>query len=242
MAIEKRRACGYRKVGGLYLVCDPGGFACGQFPFALTACPCCGSGFTQGLGFRWTVMKDLLQLADECGNGGACTSCPLSVNNLDRESKDRAGLLWVGRKFYKTAADFRAEAMTLGISKRISQVPRGIEVGKTWIFLAHPEAMKDIDGKPVPGAFMAFRPQRIEIIITQSQADDPVFMSKIEARKLTPVIVPDRDADHRGSVYDDKKPEQRELALSSTPSKEPLADADEIARMGIGETAGSEIS
>ena len=53
MAIEKPRRCGYRKVGGLYMVGEMASMmSCGQFPFALTQCPCCGSGFAQGLGFK----------------------------------------------------------------------------------------------------------------------------------------------------------------------------------------------
>lgn len=39
MAVETRRGCGYRKVGGIYLVCDGAGFRCDQLPVNLEVIP-----------------------------------------------------------------------------------------------------------------------------------------------------------------------------------------------------------
>jgi hypothetical protein len=50
---------------------------------------------------------------------------------------EKAGLLWIGEEFYKTPEDFNREAGEMGISRRITSIPRGYEIGKTWVFLAH---------------------------------------------------------------------------------------------------------
>jgi hypothetical protein len=50
---------------------------------------------------------------------------------------DRVGLLWVGARFYPTPESFAAEAREMGVLRRITAV-HGFELGKTWVFLAHP--------------------------------------------------------------------------------------------------------
>lgn len=56
----------------------------------------------------------------------------------------KAGLMWVGEKFYKTPEVFVAEGVTMGFSKRIKAVPRGFKVGETYVLLAHPKAIDRI--------------------------------------------------------------------------------------------------
>ena len=143
-----------------------------------------------------------MMLAEECDRGESdCSRCPVSPGMSDLMSQERAGLLWVGKSFYPTSTDFIMEAITHGISKRISQVPRGFKVGKTWVFIAHPEGLSGFDGKPVPAAILAFRPTRIEMIVTETQSLDPVMMEQLSTRGITPVVVPDDDPDHKGTVY-----------------------------------------
>lgn len=49
--------------------------------------------------------------------------------------------MFVGTKFYPTPEDFIREAHRVGLSKRIAQIPKELEVGKTWVWLAHREVI-----------------------------------------------------------------------------------------------------
>jgi len=98
----------------------------------------------------------------------------------------RAGLLWIGERFYRTPADFDREAKVLGISRRIAAVPRGFKLGD-WILLAHRKVMPTENGL-LPGIFRVWQPQRIEKIVPESARGAD------EAREL--VVVPDDDPDH----------------------------------------------
>lgn len=200
MAVEARRGCGFRKVGGLYLVCDPGGLeGCGKLPVALTVCPCCGGGIKQSRGWTW-VQPTALIPPGPCGTvtSRRCLTCATACPDLMGE---RAGLLWVGDKFY-TPESFTEEAMQMGVSKRIAAVPRGFEVGKTWVLVAHPKAGRTVneDGEEVicGGIFGVFKPTRIEKIVTESEAQDDLAMRRLEQQGITPVVVPDDDQDHVG--------------------------------------------
>lgn len=190
MAVEKERGCGFRKVGGLYLVGPELSAPCDRLPLNLCVCPTCGHGVKFGRGFQW------LQAFRFFGRHEKCTSevCrgPLSCNVCT--PPDKAGLLWIGEKFYSPAS-FCYEAVRMGISKRISQIPRGLEIGKTVIYLAH--KLGGTDGENLcPGIFSSFVPSRLEMIITETQSRKPRFMAKLEKRGITPVVVPDDDPDH----------------------------------------------
>ena len=225
MAVEAKRGCGYRKVGGLYLVCDGPGRPCDRLPYPLTICPACGHGIKQTRGWTWLAVEKFFELHKGCADEWPCPFC------MAPQELGRAGLIWVGERFYKTPAEFQAEASTLGISRRITAIPRGFELGKTWVMLAHPKAVPgshadeetlagygdavaegrlteqeaiDICTKPVmtPGIFLVFKPSRIEQIVTESQSRDDEFMDGLAKRGITPVVVPDHDPDHQGTVYD----------------------------------------
>ena len=210
MAIESRRGCGFRKVGGLYLVCDAQGFGCGRLPVPLTVCPCCDGGIKQARGWTWIDPVALLSNHPcklDCVTTAVLqqgrASCPLSDLNV---IGDQAGLLWVGERFYPTPDHFRQEARHLGISKRISGVPHELVIGETWVMLAHPKAAKKFDEElgvmvECPGIFQAFQPQRLEMLITETDTKNETLMKRLERQNITPVIVPDDDMDHRGSVY-----------------------------------------
>jgi hypothetical protein len=152
---------------------------------------------------------------------------------MDPEGMGKAGLLWIGERFYKTPGEFSSEANELGISRRISAVPREFKRGETWVLLAHPKAatcaeckgagLRSINygvgysetittqsGKceacegcgKVPGIFRVFRPSALEKIITETMSKDAELMADLEKRGITPVVVPDDDKDHMGTVYD----------------------------------------
>lgn len=227
MAVEPRRGCGYRKVGGLYLVSGSESRECGRLPVPLTVCPVCSAGIKQTRGWTWVDAAHILG-AGPCDldyeTVSSCDTCPLSGSVI--ASIGRAGLLWIGEKFYPTTAEFTTEAAKLGISRRISAIPRGFKVRETWVLFGHPKGAdcadcdgrgedltEPTDGVPkcrtckgtgrVPGVFRLFRPTAIEKIITESMAS---ALSSAEVRQLSEqgisiVIVPDDDPDHQGSVH-----------------------------------------
>jgi len=195
--VDPVRGCGKRKPGGLYLVSGASSLSCCALPLQLTVCPCCGQGIKFFRGFGWIEPMALFQdiecrrelTTDEqlnrvVFNAGFCI--------LER-LPDKMGLMWVGEKFY-SVNEFTKEAATVGISKRIAQIPREFEVGKTWIALAHRKAVPVYDLEKygyspayLPGVFMFFKPSRIEYIITGSETTE--FLEGLEKRGITLVNV-----------------------------------------------------
>lgn len=182
MAVEAKRGCGYRKVGGLYLVSGELSAECDRLPFELSVCPCCGGGIKQARGWTWVQPFKLFEGTHKpCSCFGICPVCyPLQFFG----ETGKAGLLWIGEQHYPTVSEFVQEGLTQGISRRINSIPRQFEIGKTWVLLAHPKAVrrmstKDeirknglfINGETVekPGIFAVFRPRRIERIVKQSE-------------------------------------------------------------------------
>lgn len=243
MAIEARRGCGFRKVGGLYLVSDGRGVVCDRLPISLEVCPTCGHGIKQARGWTWVDPAALVGgVHPNCTDEFPCPLC-MAPHTLG----PRAGLLWIGERFYRTVREFDREAAELGISRRIGAVPRGFKCGETWVLFAHPKAietplncgkcgalMTAHRGEKViaertattaaiveqtgvelrcrcgnkvpafcPGIFHVWRPQRIEVILLDSQRGSELAKEYGE-KGITPVYVPDDDPDHtKGTVYDD---------------------------------------
>ena len=211
MAVEAKRGCGYRKVGGTYLVGDGIAVGCHRIPFRLDVCPTCGAGIKFSRGFTWIKPRDLFGLCfgseiSERGNpvkpeNCTCDSrCPMCSPSIEP-----AGLMWVGHKYYSPKS-FAQEAAEQGVSKRIATLPHGFKIGKTWVYLAHKKGapkQKMLAGELAdgtkeeadPAIFYAFQPARIEKIITESQATDEE-KEKLAKRGITPVVVPDDDPDH----------------------------------------------
>ena len=135
-----RRGCGYRKVGGLYLMTDPGEMAaCGILPKELEQCPCCGGGVKHKIGFSW-VQARLLNIEPAEVDG-----CPICADRRDacmlrtlaQSTRTKVGLIWIGASYYPEADEFIDEAQALGMSRRVHAVPKGFTLGEDWILLAH---------------------------------------------------------------------------------------------------------
>lgn len=184
MACEAKRGCGFRQVGGLYLVCDGVGQPCDRLPFGLEVCPCCGQGIKPARGWTWIDPISLFEgdhdKNTECKCPAACPVCypaeHFSIMQGEVFSRVAAGLLWIGEKFYPSPSDFVAEGAAQGISRRISALPRGFQVGETWVFLAHRKCVpakleSALDAKDpwAPGIFLAVRPPRVERIVKESE-------------------------------------------------------------------------
>lgn len=233
MAVEARRGCGYRKIGGLYLVSSGIALPCCKLPLLLHVCPTCSQGVKQTRGWTWIdpvklfIGPTLAHTPDACADPARAPYCPAA----DLGAMGRAGLLWIGERFYPSPSHFVAESDSLGISRRLSALPRDLEIGKTWVFLAHPKAC-NVNGEWQAGVFRIFKPERVEKIVKQSDFD--VIVTEQAARGIvsrqefpvradaTPEVanvckafnadlrrgiiwvpVPDDDPDHKGTAYDD---------------------------------------
>lgn len=217
MAIELKRLCQYRKVNALYLVGDYIPVACDRMPLAIGACPVCG----QGLHFTRSMTEiDPLRL---WGIHQPCKDAPTCMMCYPPSSQAEVGhyLMTVGKKYYSPQS-FLDEAMKMGISKRIPFIPKKLVLGSSVIYLAHPEAVKVTESpalqealaivegsqqesqqkllevekvKKVMGIFAAFRPQRVEKLIKESEATKEEI-EKLRERGITAIPVPDGDVDH----------------------------------------------
>jgi hypothetical protein len=111
--------------------------------------------------------------------------------------------MFVGRTYY-TPEEFVKEAEVMGVSKRIADVPKGIEFGKTWILLAH-KKVPVVDGKGtylekrgegilpkepeyIEAVFYAFRPQRVEMPLWRGEYSDEE-LDLLRSRGITPVLL-----------------------------------------------------
>lgn len=179
ISIETKRGCGYRTPGAngvsLYLMGQGDFEACECLPFPLTVCPCCGGGIGFSRGFKWIQPEKLFAPDID----PKCYGPETSNTNHDHHNHDRcamcnpslagarAGLMWIGEKYY-TPAEFVSEARSAGISKKVASIPRGFEFGKDIIYLAHIKAVVNCDDENdpfSPGVFMSFTPERVDIVI-----------------------------------------------------------------------------
>lgn len=213
MAIEEKRGCGYRKVGGLYLV---GGYVntpCDRLPLPISTCPVCGQGIKVSRGFTEINPLRLFGPHYECKDRiRPCFLCD--------PADEPAYIMGVGERYY-TPESFLQEAHHLGICKRIPFIPKDLVLGKTVVYLAHPkavevkqpaalqEALSIIQGSETEqprlletetverglGIFCAFIPRAVEKLIWETEAT-PQELEKLEKRGIKPIIVPPGDKDH----------------------------------------------
>jgi hypothetical protein len=185
ISVEAERGCGHRKPAkdgvGIYLVGPKTGAPCGRLPFALAACPVCGGGIHAARGWTWIEPRKLFgppvraceKRATLVGWSPAmhCAACPMGLGMPE----GRHGLVWIGEAHYKCPSDFLAEAHRMGVSRKIKAVPKGFELGKTTVYLAHrfavPTGAIDDKGQPVmgPGVFSTFCPTGIDLVIADAE-------------------------------------------------------------------------
>jgi len=186
-SVEGARGCGFRKKGGLYLVSGGLMKPCGKLPIELDICPCCGSGIKPSRGWTWI---DTERLFDDqvpgCQSEGCSPTCPM-FSNLGK-----AGLIWIGEKFYPTPEDWIRESQTMGVSRRIPAVPNDFKLGETFVMVAHRKAVyKGLDDENQPvyqsAIFHVFKPTAIEYIVTGDETEEE--LEKLEKRGLSLVDV-----------------------------------------------------
>lgn len=215
MSIEAKRGCGYRKVGGSYLVGDYISIPCDRLPYPLDVCPVCSAGIKVSRGMTKINPLKLFEVHQDCiDRYHPCFVCD--------PTEDIAFIMRVGEKYYPTIDDFINEGITQGVSKKIAQIPNGFLIGKTIVYLAHinacvvkepvavQQAMSMLEAsepprlidaekqKRVMGIFSAFIPQRIEKLFWQSELDamSDKQTKALNKRGITPIGIPDGDKDH----------------------------------------------
>lgn len=123
-----------------------------------------------------------------------CGNCPIADAKIQE-----AGLLWVGEKFYPSPLSFHDEATRMGISRRITALPKRFKLGETWVALAHRKAMHErvmeqtglgLETEVIkyhPGIFHVFQPARIEYVVRDDDTEDK--LNKLEERGFSLVKV-----------------------------------------------------
>lgn len=208
---EGVRGCGYRKVGGTYLVGSGLGEPCDMLPLVMHECPTCGFKVPFSRVFMWINVKLLrvdsethLGRPEECKCRGMHPMNPCPICFPPQEGK--YGFMWVGREY--TPESFMEEAKEMGVSKRIPKIPKGLELNKTWVLLAHRKVpiyngsngvtIQQIVGlapaEPTkkPAIFYAFKPERIEKLIWKKDAT-PERIQELEEKGYTPILIDDKD-------------------------------------------------
>jgi hypothetical protein len=213
MPAESERGCGYRKVGSLYLV-GSGGMpsVCDSLPMKLEPCPHCGFEIPRHEGFMWVSKQYFIpparnhvsSAARECSCPPTCPMCYPTFNTLPKY-----GLMWVGTKFY-TPESFVKEGLARGISKKISEIPKGLVMGRTWVMLAYRKVpfsqqfkWAEIQEEPVykPAIFYGFKPERVELPLWKDEATAEQIR-ELEEQGITPVIfekTPENLKAHQGN-------------------------------------------
>lgn len=190
---EGRRGCGWRKEGGMYLMSDGPSRECGRLPIPCVTCPCCGRGIKQARGWTWVDGDEILRASPECPLRGKPTCEACAIHDLVRHGIGMVGLIWIGERYYPTVRHFQKEAEKMGISRRMSAIPRDFKLGETYVLLAHanailkhpPEMGGEIEYEP--GIFRIFKPERVEIVVSGEESDEVI--EGYLKRGLTPVRI-----------------------------------------------------
>ncbi|MCK5548786.1 MAG: hypothetical protein KAI64_07205 [Thermoplasmata archaeon] len=156
-------------------------------------------------GWTWVDGDEVLRASPECPDRGKknCESC--EVHNYVRHGVGQCGLIWIGETHYPTTGHFNREAEIVGISRRLSAVPKAFVFGETVVMLAHRRAImsEPVMGEEIEfesGIFRIFKPDKIEIVVSGDESDE-----KIESyidRGLTPVKV-ERIEDTQETMLDE---------------------------------------
>lgn len=203
MAVEAKRGCGYRKVGGTYLIGGILSAPCDRLPYKLDICPICGQGIKVGRAFTQINPLKAFGEHENCQDQvRPCIMC---------QPKDTvAFIMLVGEKFYSPQY-FATEAMSMGVCKRIPFIPKELKLNETPIYLAHRKAcIVNGNGETdrrgnikltdfATGIFAAFIPTKIEKLFWEKDLEGKKgekLLKKLEKQGITPVAIPNGDKDH----------------------------------------------
>lgn len=84
----------------------------------------------------------------------------------------------------------------MGISRRISAIPRGFKLGEHYVLLAHPKIKEIVDPRTGDVDWIGGRVSNLQADVAREDHHG----QPIELAGITAVIVPNNDSDHRGTV------------------------------------------
>lgn len=216
--MEEKRGCGWRKIGGAYLVGEGLAETCDALPLDLEPCGECGYTvpFSRGIQeIHSGYLTSKVEKAHE-KQGGLCRDsfpCPICGSGLPR----KIFLMFVSQEYY-TLESFISEARKLGVSKRIAPqcIPKNFLLGRDWIFLAHKRVLfRPYDGSSgwkedvKRGIFYAFRPQRIEMLLDSLASESEIL--EWERKGFTVVLIeetPENIVRHQGKEKASRREKQ----------------------------------
>ena len=105
-------------------------------------------------------------------------------------NRGKSGLIWIGEKHYQVPEKFIEEANRMGISRRITALPRGFVLGTTRVFLAHSKAIFNMNESPIvfkPGIFQSYKPTAIEYVMKGDESEEEI--ESMINRGITPIRV-----------------------------------------------------
>jgi hypothetical protein len=100
--------------------------------------------------------------------------------------------MWAGSAHYPTAESYILEAAELGVSKRVSAIPKGIKPG-VWCFIAHRKAVPWIPGGPPvgPGVIHVFKVSSLDYIVRGDETEDQIERLEKRGLRLVRVFIDD---------------------------------------------------
>jgi hypothetical protein len=96
--------------------------------------PCSACGHPHSIDYPCSAFRSKFGSGSECRDESACPVC------RNRDDFGPHLLLWIGRKHYTPEA-YLEEGRRLGVSRRLSALPKGLVLGETWVLLAHLDAV-----------------------------------------------------------------------------------------------------
>jgi hypothetical protein len=112
--------------------------------------------------------------------------------------------MWVGSRYYSRPSDWVAEAVALGVSKRLPGLIRGLVErikDRTLVcYVAHPAAIwgsqELVFDEARPGIIAAFRPTAVELVVTEAMARERQVWAQRTGVQLRVVEAVDTDTEH----------------------------------------------
>jgi hypothetical protein len=232
MPVEAERGCGFKHIGGLYLVGGGMALPCDRLPLEIDECPVCGEIIRFSRGIQKINPLVLWGPHDkkEC-------KCPLQCPLCNPEKKPQdvpSYLMFVGQDY--SSNSFISEAKKMGVSKKINNIPKDLIIGKSWVYLARQNMIEDEEvayhpkkTKKRDAVFYAFIPQKVEYFMEKKKKEDytPEEIEEVkECKKRGITIVwvertPENEVHFtkrsrkRGAIPKSKKEKRKTMDLSS---------------------------
>lgn len=96
----------------------------------------------------------------------------------------------------------------MGISRRLNSIPREIEIGETWVYIAHIkailESLEQGEASWVPGVFQVFKPSHFDLVINdKNKVPDKAknLYDRLEGKGRIVVVEPLPDDDEQKKLY-----------------------------------------